>query len=112
MNASRNMVGVFDTKGKKLALVGGIIILISLLFDISPLGGNIAYYTKWATCGSRPLMHATAPGAGMSWYEETKDFAVGRGYPIYYCNQAEAHAAGLADPCIVPNSDLVTGCYR
>ncbi|MDQ5982112.1 MAG: hypothetical protein QG549_109 [Patescibacteria group bacterium] len=82
---------------RKKSLVAFLLVAsLIVLFDASPLGGNYRFYSKWLSCGQRPVKFRTAPGAGIAWYEETKGFEPFRlGYETYYCTPSEASAAGL-----------------
>lgn len=80
---------------KRLVKVGIAIILI-VLFDLSPFGGNIRYYIKWIECGTKPLVIASKPGGGVSWYEETNPFPTVLQTQIWYCTPLEAEQDGYS----------------
>ncbi len=68
-----------------------------LLFDLSPFGGNIRFYSTWIECGQKPVQTATTPGAGIHWYVQSKSFEPGRyGYVNYFCTALEAEQAGFS----------------
>lgn len=73
------------------------IFILVLLFDLSPLGGNIQFYARWIECGQKPVRLTSAPGAGLVWYESPPSFEPVRfGYYTYFCTAQEATAAGYA----------------
>lgn len=69
------------------------IICALILFDISPLGGNIRFYTKWVECKQKPLQTASAPG--IAWYEESPFIGIARG-SLWFCTPLEAEQAGYS----------------
>lgn len=87
-------------KSKKIisSFIGAVIILIIL--DLTPLGGNIYYYSKWASCGQRPLgVTGSAHINGVDHYIKVPDFALLRFTAPYFCSPREAEMAGYsADP--------------
>ena len=86
-----------NTKKRRLGLVVGIVVILFLLFDITPFGGNIRFYSTWMACGAKPVRVASAPGSGVIWYEETAPFEPVRFlYQKYYCTPLEAEQAGYS----------------
>lgn len=84
-----------NTKGRRLVLVFVIIFIPLVLFDLSPFGGGIKFYSKWIECGKKPVKTAGAPG--IIWYEEPNSFDVVRsGYQTYYCSPLQAEQAGYS----------------
>lgn len=80
-------------KRKQLLIAGAVIILAVLLYDLSPFGGNIRFYVKWAQCGSRPVETAGLPG--INWYQEAPIYAPIR-TQVWYCTPLEAEQAGYS----------------
>lgn len=98
LHSQNNKIHRLDIK-KKLLIALLLVVSLVVLFDASPFGGNYRFYSKWLSCGQRPVKFRTAPGAGIAWYEETKSFEPLRlGYETYYCTPSEASAAGLRSP--------------
>lgn len=82
----------------------GIIVLISLfmaiiLFDISPLGGNIRFYSKWVECGQKPVaanLEWSVGGGTPPNYGTPPTFSLMRLSPEYFCTPLEAEQAGYS----------------
>lgn len=89
-----NSVSRFLGKHKILISVIVLLLLI-LLFDLSPFGGNIRFYAKWAECGQKPI------SSDVSWYFEpsipsyvtSPTFSLMRMSPVYFCTPLEAEQA-------------------
>jgi hypothetical protein len=97
------MSSVKQVKTKKVfskIALGSLIVLI--LLDLSPLGGNILTYVKWVQCGDRPLYARQGPGIGMSGvpnYFPAPTFGFMKGALPRYCTPREAELDGYsADP--------------
>jgi hypothetical protein len=72
-----------------------IILILFILFDISPFGGSLTFYHKWIECGRKPVKTQSLPGR--VWYEETQPLELVRsGYETYYCTPLEAEKAGYS----------------
>lgn len=81
-------------KHKKLSLVFLMLVLV-LIFDLSPFGGSIRYYAKWAACGTKPVSLHAQPG--LMWYTQTSSIEITRfGYQEYRCTPLEAEQAGYS----------------
>ena len=84
---------------RKQILIAWIIRIVFLavaltLVDLTPLGGNIRYYSKWVQCGSQPVQ--VQSWGGKAWYEATHPYpsmfrSTGR-----YCTPIEAERAGYS----------------
>ena len=87
-------------KTKKDAFVAvGIALIILLFLDLSPLGGNIAFYTKWVECGSKPVSTKMGGGiasAGVPNYTDAPNFGFLRSLTPYFCSPEEAERAGYS----------------
>ena len=83
-------------KDKTILGVATLITVTSLIvFDLSPFGGNIQFYTKWIDCGKRPL-EATAGFAGsVPHYYEGAVFAPMRSKKLF-CTPGKAERAGYS----------------
>ena len=91
-----------STNSKKKAIkIIAISLGILLLFDLSPLGGTMRFYAKWASCGRLPLQ-ATGPGYfndGAPYYEPAPKFNVFPTDREYFCTAFDAEKHGYsADP--------------
>lgn len=84
------------TKKRKILLIIGISLIgLLLLYDLSPLGGNIRFYVTWIACGQRPLEGYGGFENGRKYYWETESFKPIRfGQPEYFCTSSEAEQAG------------------
>ena len=78
-----------------IASAGAVIVLI--LLDLTPVGGNVLYYGKWLQCGRAPV-HAKGVGLanGVPHYNSEKIFAFARGTTPYFCTPREAELAGYS----------------
>lgn len=72
-----------------------------LAYDVSGIGGNIYFYTKWIECGQKPV-EIKGPGfwgGGAAHYVKTPVIALIRYQYTYFCTPLEAEIAGFsADP--------------
>ena len=84
-----------SSKKITLALLGAMLVL--LLLDLTPLGGNSYYYYSWIRCGEQPV-HSKGVGLinGVPHYENSPKFAFVRGTTPYFCNEREAELAGYS----------------
>lgn len=79
------------------ALIGAIIVMIVL--DLTPLGGNVAFYVKWLSCGQEPMQTKFGAGlaqAGVPNYSQAPVFGLMRGFTPYFCSSIEAERAGFS----------------
>lgn len=84
-----------SSKKITLAVLGAMLVL--LLLDLTPLGGNTYMYAKWIECGNRPIQDQRWMVAGeVPYYMATPQFALVRGFPKYFCNSREAELAGYS----------------
>ena len=82
-------------KTKIIAYILGAIILI----DLTPLGGNTTFYSKWVQCGSRPVytqMGAGIASPGVPNYVTAPGLGVMRGFMPYFCSPYDAEKAGYS----------------
>lgn len=86
------------TERAGFALLAVVILGMVVVFDVvSPLGGNIRFYSEWMRCGERPLLEGALPGGGVRFYKTAPVVGIFRGYQTkYYCTPAEAEKAGLS----------------
>lgn len=70
-----------------------LLILLLLIVDISPLGGNLAFYLKWQSCGQRPVQLASKPGH--KWYEDSPLLSIPR-TQVWMCSAYDAEKAGYS----------------
>lgn len=83
----------------KITILALTILVLLLAFDLSPLGGNIRFYTKWSECSERPLRTNAYPGGGVQWYEKAPVFQPafrGGNHETYFCSPLDAERAGFS----------------
>lgn len=75
-----------------------VIVGLFLLVDIYGPTGQIPYYTKWITCGQKPVMERGPGlmGVGAAHYVDSLLINPIRGGAVYYCTPFEAEKAGLS----------------
>ena len=87
------------THGRKHTIIGVVVFIILLvLIDLSPFGGNIRFYSKWIDCGQKPLIGI---GSGFmnvnaQHYHEAETFQIGLRNQNWYCTPIEAERAGYS----------------
>lgn len=85
-------------KRRKRLVIVAVVIALVILFDISPLGGTIKFYTTWISCGQKPVV---TRGAGY-WnekrpsYSTPPDVNIMPGGKKYYCTPIEAERDGYS----------------
>lgn len=79
-------------------VIGAVIIIAIILFDLSPFGGNIRFYAKWASCGQKPVATAGSGyfNAGVPHYYTPPVAAIARGTSQYFCTPIQAERAGYS----------------
>lgn len=79
-----------------LATTTAIVILV--LFDLSPFGGNIRFYATWAKCGEEPLSEVVELGFGaqIPSYDQSNAFPRFRMQAKYFCTPLEAEQTGYS----------------
>ena len=94
MSASKKVTSKKDiTK----ALIGAVVVL--LIIDLTPLGGNTAFYAKWLSCGERPVHTQFGAGVaqpGVPNYYVASSFGFMRGFTPYFCSPEDAEKAGYS----------------
>ena len=89
-----------DEQRKAHLIVTAVVILVAVLvvFELSPFGGNVQFYAKWAECGSKPLA-ASGSGyvnSGAAHYYEPSSFPGAHPTIEYFCTPLEAELAGYS----------------
>ena len=94
MSASKKIA---NRKDIAKALIGAVVVL--LVIDLTPFGGNTFFYMNWLLCGHQPVQSGTTVSGEVNHYIATKKFNVLRGLPTYFCSPEDAEKAGYsADP--------------
>lgn len=81
-------------KRKQKIIWAIVLIIMVLLVDISPVGGNIRFYAKWIECGVKPVQIQSMPG--IAWYEESPAFQPVLRNQSWYCTPIEAERNGYS----------------
>lgn len=84
---------------KRITILVIVLFLSVILLDISPVGGNIRFYTKWMSCGNKPVATDTSlhiDGSQPHYYEATDTFPELRGPAKLYCTPLQAEEAGYS----------------
>lgn len=98
-----------SAKKKQVAIVVIVILIGSIIFELSPFGGNTRFYAAWISCGQKPVASDVSIGLGakVSHYVEPGAFEPFRfGQPEYFCTPIEAEMAGYSaspDRYVFPN---------
>ena len=73
-----------------------IVLFVVLAYDLW-VGGKIQYYSKWISCGQKPVVAAALPGGGINYYKNTSPISLLRGSgDTYFCTPLEAEKAGYS----------------
>lgn len=77
------------------------IVILWLVFDISGIGGNIRFYSKWIECGQKPVVAGITfgsfgPSYGPQYYKTPPNFSLVRLSPEQFCTPIEAERAGFS----------------
>lgn len=78
-----------------------VVLAIILIYLLSPLSGQVQFYSKWIKCGQKPVAKAGPGigGAGAVYYREVATINPIRYIQEYYCSPLDAEKAGIsADP--------------
>lgn len=86
-----------STKLRKI-ITPVVAIVALVLLDLTPLGGGIRFYSKWVTCGQKPVvvqgsgfLNAKTPS-----YSEPPTLHFFSGARDYYCSPYDAERAGYS----------------
>lgn len=89
-----------DRKQIKIFLVViAAILMVGILIDVSPFGGNIRFYAKWISCGEKPVAQNTELTVGIrikSYIANPPIYYAYRSQPEYFCTALEAEQAGYS----------------
>lgn len=85
---------------KRRNIVIGVAVLLALLilFDLSPFGGNVRFYTSWIACGQKPVATAGSGlmNTGASHYYSPSSLPGTHPTIEYFCTPLEAEQAGYS----------------
>lgn len=81
----------------KIIIISSIIIGL-ILFEFSPFGYNILFYSKWISCGQKPVATASSGyfNVGVKHYYMPPNFTLVRGLTRYFCTPIQAERAGYS----------------
>lgn len=88
-----------SARKKRIAVVVVIVLIGSIIFELSPFGGNARFYAVWISCGQKPVASDVSMGLGakVSHYVEPGALEPLRfGQPKYFCTPIEAEMAGYS----------------
>lgn len=90
----------FHSNWKQYRWVIIVVVLLAVIvaFDLSPIGGNTRFYSKWVECGQKPVASDVSlnVGAHPPSYTIPPNIAVIRLSPTYFCTPLEAEQAGYS----------------
>ena len=85
-------------KTKKWIVVVVAVLGLLVVFDLSPFGGNVHFYTSWASCGQKPVATAGSGylNSGAIHYYEPSWLPGLHPTIEYFCTPIEAEQAGYS----------------
>jgi len=84
---------------RKLLIIAGVALLLLVVFDLSPVGGNSRFYSKWASCGQKPVgtnLEWQVGGGSIPYYGDPPVVSFMRLSPDYFCTALQAEQAGYS----------------
>lgn len=97
------MMKVKDNIQKKkqrrlIAIIVGALVILVILFDLTPFGGNVRFYTTWIGCGQKPVATSGSGymNSGAINYYEPSPFPGIHPTIDYFCTPLEAEKAGYS----------------
>jgi hypothetical protein len=86
-----------DAKKKTFKIIA-IVIGVLLIFDLSPLGGTMKFYTTWVSCGHKPVVTVGSGyfNTGVSSYHFPPNFNLFPGGQDYFCSPFDAEKHGYS----------------
>jgi len=94
-----DMLMVNKWKTKKWIVTVVVVLVLLVIFDLSPFGGNIRFYSSWINCGQKPVAAGgeLTLGSNLLHYQESAPFQLVRfPQPEYFCTPLEAEQAGYS----------------
>ncbi len=83
---------------QKIFIISIIIIVVILIFDITPFGGTLKFYSKWIACGEKPVVTRGSGylNSNAQSYTTPPSLNIFPGDQLYYCTPLEAEKAGYS----------------
>ncbi len=83
---------------KRLSFALSLALVVMILWDLTPIGGTLAFYHKWISCDQKPVVSVGSGfmNAGTAHYEEPPSINIFPGAQDYYCTPIEAERAGYS----------------
>ncbi|PID33525.1 hypothetical protein CR969_00290 [Candidatus Saccharibacteria bacterium] len=81
---------------RALIILATLIIILIVLYDLSGLGGNIQFYSKWIQCGRKPLSLGVSHKGQVSHYIKSPTFSLMRLSQDFFCDEREAELKGIS----------------
>ncbi len=87
-----------STKLRDRVISISFVILALIIFDLTPFGGTIAFYSKWISCGQKPVytLGSGYLNAGVSHYVTPPDINILQGSRSYFCTAFDAEKRGYS----------------
>lgn len=92
-HAENNNAG---TSHRIKTIIVSILVGLFLIYDLSGIGGNIRFYTKWAVCGQKPVRQGLMIAGSIPHYEGSPTFSLLRLAPPLFCSPVDAERAGYS----------------
>lgn len=83
---------------KRLFFALSLALVVVVLWDLTPIGGTIAFYRKWSSCGQKPVVSVSSGfmNAGTAHYKVPPNINIFPGAQDYFCTPIEAERAGYS----------------
>ena len=94
--AKRAKKGKDDSRHRVRTIILSVVIGLFLVYDLSGIGGNIRFYTKWITCGQKPVRSGIMFVGLVPHYEESPVFSMMCLSPPLFCSPIDAERAGYS----------------
>ncbi|PID33523.1 hypothetical protein CR969_00280 [Candidatus Saccharibacteria bacterium] len=89
-------ISISGVSKRALIILAIVIVILIALYDLSGLGGNIHFYSKWIKCGRKPLSLGIAYEGKISHYIKSPTFSLMRLSQDFFCDEREAELKGIS----------------
>lgn len=83
-------------KAHALLVAVALLMVGAIAFEVSPVGGNVAFYSTWMRCGQKPVATADLGQTNVSYYFEPSAWPGTHSTIDYFCTPLEAEIAGYS----------------
>lgn len=73
-----------------------LLVVLFLAYDLSGIGGNIKFYSKWIECGQKPVQPRRFYVGEVSHYSPSPTFSFMRLSSDYFCTPLDAEREGFS----------------